>query len=289
MQNLNKDSKIKLNNGVDMPMLGFGTFREKDGDEVINAVKLAIGAGYRSIDTAKAYKNEEGVGKAIRDSGVPREEIFVTTKLWNTDQGYDATLKAIDESLSKLGMDFVDLYLVHWPTAGGERDENNLYPSINKREDTWKAMEEIYKSGKAKAIGVSNYTITHLKEMKNYAKIPPAVNQVEFHPFLYQVELLNYCKANNIALEAHSPLVSGEHLDDPAIKSVAEKYSKSPAQILIRWGLQHGCITIPKSVHKERIEENINIFDFEISEEDMKTMDELNKNLHMRSDPTNLQ
>lgn len=285
MQNLNKDSKIVLNNGVEMPVIGFGVFKEKEGSEVINAVKWALGAGYRSIDTAKVYENEEGVGKAIRESGVPREEIFVTTKLWNTDQGYETTLKAIDESLAKLGMDFVDLYLVHWPTASGDRV---LFESINKREDTWRAMEEIYKSGKAKAIGVSNYMINHLEEMKDYAKVMPAVNQIELHPFLYNPELINYCEQNKIAVEAHSPLVHGARLDTPAIVEIAQKYGKSSAQVLLRWDLQHGWITIPKSTRKERIEENINIFDFELSPEDMKVLDGLNENLRMRSDPTRL-
>ena len=284
MNNLNINSKIILNNGTQIPVIGFGVFRIPEGQEVINAVKWALEAGYRHIDAAMIYKNEEGVGKAIKESGIPREEIFITTKLWNTDQGYESAFKAIDSSLSKLGLSYVDLYLVHWPTAG----DASKGESINKREETWRAMEEIYKSGKAKAVGVSNYTIRHLEEMKQYAKIPPAVNQVEFHPFLYQEELLNYCKQNNIAFEAHSPLVHGEHLDNEIIKSLTTKYSKSGTQILLRWSLQHGCIPLPKSVHQERIQENIKVFDFELSEEDMKVLNGLNQNLHLRSDPTNL-
>lgn len=284
MNKLNINSKIILNNKTEIPVIGFGVFRIQDGEEVINSVKWALGVGYRHIDTAMIYKNEEGVGKAIKESDISREEIFITTKLWNTDQGYESALKAIDVSLAKLGLSYVDLYLVHWPTAGDAAKGE----SINKREDTWKAMEEIYKSGKAKAIGVSNYTITHLEEMKEYAKISPAINQVEFHPFLFQEELLNYCKQNNIALEAHSPLVHGERLDNEIIDSIAKKYNKTGAQVLLRWSLQHGCIPIPKSVHKDRIADNIKVFNFELSLEEMSKLNNLNQNLHLRSDPTNL-
>ncbi len=267
-----------------MPVMGLGVWRVAEGEEVIKAVKWAFDAGYRMIDTAKIYLNEAGVGKAIKESGISREEIFVTTKLWNTDQGYDNALKAIDVSLAELGLDYVDLYLIHWPTAG----EPSKGESINKREETWRAMEEIYRSGKAKAIGVSNYTINHLEEMKKYAKIPPAINQVEFHPFLYQKELLDYCNKNNIALEAYCPLMHGEKLADARISKVAEKYNRSNAQILLRWSLQHGCIPLPKSARQEHLQENINVFDFELAENDMKILDSLNENLHLRADPTNL-
>ena len=285
MNKLNINSKIVLNNQTKMPVIGFGVFRMAEGDEVENAVKWAFGAGYRMIDTAMIYKNEEGVGRAIRESEIKREELFITTKLWNTDQGYENVFKAMDLSLSKLGLDYVDLYLIHWPTASGDRVK---FTSIDKREETWRAMEEIYKLGKAKAIGVSNYTINHLEEMKKYAKIPPAVNQVEFHPFLYQEELLNYCKQNNIVLQAHSPLAENRGNENEAVKSIAKKYDKSPTQIFIRWSLQHGCVPIPKSTHKERIEENINVFDFDISSEDIEMLDGLNINLRVRADPTNL-
>src|SRR3989344_3809509 len=283
MAKLNLNSKILLNNGTQMPMIGFGTYHLAEGEEVINAVRFALGAGYRLIDTAKVYKNEEGVGKAVRESGIPREEIFLTTKLWNLDQGYKTTLGAIDESLAKLGLAYVDLYLVHWPTADVKALE-----SINKREETWKAMEEIYKSDKAKAIGVSNYTITHLEEMEKYAHIPPVVDQVEFHPFLYQKDLLEYCKENSIVLQAHSPLASGNISRSELITSIAKKYHKNNAQILLRWSLQHGVIPIPKSIHKERIEENINVFDFELSEKDMVRLDGLNENFRFRSSPENI-
>src|SRR3989344_823095 len=279
MNKLNINSKIVLNNQTKMPVIGFGVFRMAEGDEVENAVKWAFGAGYRMIDTAMIYKNEEGVGRAIRESEIKREELFITTKLWNTDQGYENVFKAMDLSLSKLGLDYVDLYLIHWPTASGDRVK---FTSIDKREETWRAMEEIYKSGKAKVIGVSNYTINHLEEIKKYAKILPAVNQVEFHPFLYQEELLNYCKQNNIVLQAHSPLAENRGNENEAVKSIAKKYEKSPTQIFIRWSLQHGCVPIPKSTHKERIEENINVFDFEISSEDIEMLDGLNINLRVR-------
>jgi len=249
----------------------------------VDEVKWALEAGYRLIDTAMIYRNEEGVGKAIKESKVPRKEIFLTTKVWNTDQGYETTLKAFDASLVRLGLSYVDLYLIHWPTASDDTKE-----SINKRADTWRAMEEIYRSGKAKAIGVSNYTITHLEEMKKYAQIPPAVNQVEFHPFLYQEELLNYCKKNDIALEAYRPLTNGKMLSNEIIEKMAKKYNKTSAQILIRWSLQHGCISIPKSVHEERVIENMKVFDFEILGEDMNELDRLNQNLHLSPNPYNL-
>jgi len=266
-----------------MPVIGFGVFRVQEGGEVVSAVEWALHSGYRLIDTAMMYRNEEGVGKAIAEAGIPREEIFVTTKLWNTDQGYESALKAVDASLAKLGLEYVDLYLIHWPTASPD-----LTISLNKREETWRAMEEIYDARKAKVIGVSNYTIAHLEEMKKYAKIPPAVNQVEFHPFLYQKELLKYCKENGIQLEAHSPFAEGTGEENEKVNSIAEKHGKTSSQILLRWSMQHGVIPIPKSVHKERIQENIQVFDFKLSGKEMRILDSLNTNLHVRSDPTNL-
>lgn len=283
MSNLNINSKVKLSNGVEMPIVGLGVYKIQEGEEIQNAVKYALDAGYRMIDTAKKYDNEEGVGKALKSYGLLREEFFVTTKLWNTDQGYEGTLKAIDESLEKLGLAYVDLYLVHWPTASDDTTK-----SFNKREDTWRAMEEIYKSGKARAIGVSNYTIKHLEEMKDYALIMPMVNQVEFHPFLYQEKLLHYCNANSIALEAYGPLVRGKRMEDKNLLAIAEKHKKTVAEIMIRWNLQHGNIVIPKSTHQERIKENIDIFDFELDKEDMKLIDSLDENMHAYPDPTNL-
>lgn len=273
------ESKIKLNNGAEIPVLGLGVWKMREGREVENAVLRALEAGYRHIDTAKIYGNEAGVGRAISASGVPRAEIFVTTKLWNEDQGYDSAFAAIDGSLGRLGLDYVDLYLVHWPYADRSK-------KLDKREETWKAMEEIYKSGKARAIGVSNYTIEHLEEMKNYASVMPAANQVEFHPFLFQKNLLDYCKRNGIVLEAYSPLMHGQKMDDARITAVAKKHGKTNAQALIRWSLQCGCVVLPKSTHKERILENANVFDFELDEADMAVFRSLDDGLRTCWDPT---
>lgn len=261
----------KLNNGINIPTLGLGTWKAKEGNEVEKAVLWALQSGYRLIDTAKIYGNEEGVGEAIAQSGIPRKQIFVTTKLWNVDQGYKEALLAIDESLARLGMDYVDLYLIHWPFTNRTSGEN-------KRAETWKAMEEIYKAGKAKAIGVSNYTIEHLEEIQTYAAVTPAVNQVEFHPFLYQKELMGYCQNNNIALEAYCPLSQGHRLQNEQILQIAQGHKKTSAQVMLRWSIQHGNIVIPKSIHKERIEKNLQIFDFELSGKEMGILDGLNVN-----------
>lgn len=277
------DSKVTLNNGIEMPVIGLGTYKVPEGAEVVDVVLWGLAAGYRHIDTAMRYYNEAGVGAAIAKSGIPREEIFVTTKVWNIDQGYETTLAAMDASLAKLGLEYVDLYLVHWPTADPEATE-----SINKREETWKAMEKILECGKAKAIGVSNYTITHLEEMKKYATVMPMVNQVEFHPYLFQKELLDYCNKNKIVLEAYRPLTAGKMIENDLIASIGKKYGKSNPQVLIRWSLQHGCVPLVKSLMKERIEENINVFDFELSDEDMSAIDGLNQNLRLSPNPENL-
>lgn len=279
---MNKNSKIKLSNGTEMPIIGFGTFRIPV-EETADVVTKALNAGYRYIDTAKIYGNEEGVGKAIQESGIPREEIFVTTKLWNADQGYETTLAAIDESLAKLGLSYVDLYLVHWPTASGTVRDGI---SINKREETWKAMEEIYKSGKAKAIGVSNYMVNHLKEMEQYATIQPMVNQFEFHPFQYQKEVLDYCHEHNIVIQAHSPLADVKGVGNSVVEEIAGRYGKSPAQVFLRWSIQHGAAPVPKTMKLERMEENLNIFDFEISQEDMEKLNKLHENMYVRANPT---
>jgi diketogulonate reductase-like aldo/keto reductase len=290
---VNLNSKITLNNGVEIPVIGFGVFRIPDGVEVEGAVKTALDAGYRLIDTAMIYKNEEGTGKAIRESGIAREEIFVTTKLWNTDQGYDSALSAIDASLARLGMSYVDLYLVHWPSASEDMlPDGTTFVSLDKRKDTWRAMEEILRSGKARAIGVSNYMRNHLEEMSAYATVMPMVNQIELHPYLYKRDLLEYCKEHNIVVEAHSPLAPVADVKSTghdAIDAIATKYGKSSSQVLIRWSLQHGLIPLPKSIRPERIIENIEVFDFEIDATDMDVLDSMNIDLHVRRDPSGLQ
>jgi len=258
-------SKIKLNNSVEIPILGFGTLHIQ-GETAQNAVLWALETGYGHIDTAKAYGNESDVGKAVRKSGLPRDEVFVTTKLWNDEHGYDNALKAIDRSLKNLKLDYVDLYLVHWPVSG-------------RRVETWKAMETILKDGKARSIGVSNFTVRHLEELLAEADVVPAINQIEFTPYLYQRELQRYCEGKGIKTEAWSPLTHGVKLSDPKLVEIANHYGRSSAQILIRWGLQHDAIVIPKSAHKERIIENSKVFDFSISDEDMRKLDSFNENL----------
>jgi diketogulonate reductase-like aldo/keto reductase len=270
------DSTIKLNNNIEIPRFGLGVYLSKPGKTTYNAVLWALDAGYRHIDTAKEYRNEGDVGKAVKESGIKREEIFVTTKLWNEDQGFEKALKAFDNSLAELGFDYVDLYLIHWPVE-------------NKRKDSWMALEKIYSEGRAKSIGVSNYTIKHLKEMESYAEVRPAVNQVEFHPFLFQKNLLDYCTMKGIQVEAYTPLTRGEKLDNPDILAIAEKYSKTPAQIMIKWSLQHDLVVIPKSAHKERIIENSQVFDFEISDTDMEKLDSINEECRIAWDPTNVE
>lgn len=267
-------STTTLHNGVEMPWIGLGVFKVQDGEDVVRSVKSALDAGYRSIDTAAIYKNEEGVGRAIAESNVPREELFITTKLWNADQGYDTTLKAFDESMDKLGLDYLDLYLIHWPL-----------PSQGKYVETWKALEKLYKDGRVRAIGVSNFKIHHLEEIISNCEIVPMVNQVEYHPRFNQRELHEYCKKNKIQLEAWSPLMQGGLLDDPVLMEIAEKYNKSTAQVIIRWDLQTEVITIPKSTKPHRIAENADIFDFELSKEDMEKINGLNQDKRMFADP----
>ncbi|GIP21620.1 aldo/keto reductase [Paenibacillus sp. J22TS3] len=269
---------VKLNNGVQMPWFGLGVWQVKEGDEVVSSVKAAIRNGYRSIDTAAAYKNEEGVGQAIREAleenGLKREDLFITTKVWNSDQGYESTLQAIDTSLSKLGLDYVDLYLIHWPVKG-------------KYKDTWKAMEKLYQDGKAKAIGVCNFHVHHLEDLLVDASVTPAVNQIELHPYLSQKEIRDFCDSKGIVVEAWSPLAQGKVPQDEKLKAIGEKYGKTAAQVVLRWDLQHRIITIPKSVHEERIISNADIFNFELSPEDMAAIDALNLNERTGPDPDN--
>jgi methylglyoxal/glyoxal reductase len=263
-----------LNNGVKMPWFGLGVWKAQEGEEVEQAVKSALQHGYRSIDTAAIYKNEAGVGKAIRESGVPREEIFVTTKVWNSEQGYDSTLRAFEESLRLLGLEYVDLYLIHWPVKG-------------KYKETWKALETLYKENRVRAIGVSNFQIHHLQDLMADAEVKPAVNQVEFHPLLTQKELLSFCKENDIQLEAWSPLAQSRILSNETIRAIADKHGKTPAQVVLRWDLQHEVVTIPKSVKKERIRANADVFDFQLTPEEMEQIDALNQDKRIGPDPDN--
>ncbi|WP_394138073.1 aldo/keto reductase [Cytobacillus oceanisediminis] len=272
MENL--QSATTLHNGVKMPWFGLGVFKVQDGDEVVQSVKAALKAGYKSIDTAAVYKNEEGVGQAIKDAGVPREELFITTKVWNSDQGYESAIQAFETSLEKLGLDYIDLYLIHWPVKG-------------KYKETWKALETLYKEKKVRAIGVSNFHTHHLDDLLQDAEIKPMVNQVELHPLLNQSELREFCKKQEIQIEAWSPLAQGELLENAALKEIAEKYSKSVAQVILRWDLQNEIVTIPKSVKEHRIIENADIFDFELLPEDMDKIIGLNENRRVGPDPDN--
>ena len=265
---------VQLNNGKMMPWLGFGVFQINDGPEVKHAVKSALKAGYRSIDTATVYKNERGVGKAIQESGIPREDIFLTTKVWNDDQRAKRTMEAFEESLDRLDTDYVDLYLVHWPVKG-------FYL------ETWKAMEEIYHSGRAKAIGVSNFQEHHLDDILRESQIVPTVNQIEFQPFLLQKELLKFCQDNKIQVEAWSPLMQGQIVNEPLVQEIAEEHDKTPAQVVLRWDLHHEVVTIPKSIHANRIAENANIFNFELSQAEILKLDALDEGRRVGPDPDN--
>ena len=265
---------IILNNGVEMPQLGFGVWQVPD-DETESAVATALEAGYRSIDTAAIYGNEEGTGKAITGSGVPRKDIFVTTKLWNGDQGYDATLRAFDTSLQKLGLDYVDLYLIHWPLPA-----RDLYT------DTYKAFEKLYADGRVKAIGVSNFLPEHLRRLIDQTSVVPAVNQIELHPHLQQHAAREFHAEQGIATEAWSPLGQGKGLlEVPAIVAIAQKHNRTPAQVVLRWHLQLGNVVIPKSVTPSRIRENIDVFDFSLDPEDLAAISALNEDRRIGPDP----
>ncbi|MFJ7416002.1 aldo/keto reductase [Streptomyces sp. NPDC098077] len=267
---------VTLNNGVAVPQLGFGVFQVPD-DETTAAVSAALEAGYRSIDTAAIYGNEVGVGRALAASGIPREELFVTTKLWNTDQGYEATLAAFDASLAALGLDQVDLYLIHWPTPA-----HDLYP------ESWRALEKLAADGRIRAAGVSNFQPAHLRRLLDTGTLVPAVNQIELHPGLQQAELRAFHAEHGIATEAWSPLAQGALLKEAALVSIAERHGKSPAQVVLRWHLQLGNVVIPKSVTPERIRQNIDVFDFELSAADMDAVAALDRGMRTGPDPDTL-
>ncbi|MBT2645391.1 aldo/keto reductase [Bacillus sp. ISL-34] len=266
---------ITLHNGVKMPQLGFGVFKVKNGNETVESVKKAIEVGYRAIDTAAIYENEEGVGQAIRECGVPREELFITSKVWNTEQGFETTLQAFDDSLNRLGLEYLDLYLIHWPGK-------------DKYLETWRALEKLYKDGKVKSIGVSNFHVHHLENLLANSEVKPVVNQIELHPLLTQVEIRDYCAKHEIKVESWSPLGRGNLLEEPTINHIAKKHGKSSAQVLIRWHLQHDLVVIPKSITPSRIEENAQVFDFSLSLNEMNQIDALNKNERFGSNPDEL-
>ncbi|MDN4619223.1 aldo/keto reductase [Paenibacillus sp. PsM32] len=264
----------KLNNGVNMPWFGLGVWQVEDGNEAIDSVKAALKSGYRAIDTAAAYGNEESVGKAIKESGIARDELFITSKVWNKDQGYESTLAAFEQTMKKLDLDVLDLYLIHWPVAG-------------KYKDTWRAMEKLYKDGRIRAIGVSNFQTHHLDDLLADAEVVPAVNQVEFHPLLTQSELLAYSEEKGIQLEAWSPLARGKLFDNEVIKEIADKYGKEPAQVILRWVLDKGVVVITRSVKEKRIASNAEIFDFKLTVEEIDRISALNKNERTGPDPDN--
>jgi len=262
---------VQLNNGINMPLLGLGVY-DMHAEEAVEAVRYALQTGYRLIDTAAMYGNEKQIGEGIRQSGIPRDEIFVTTKVNNTDQGYDQTLRAFDESMKALAIDSIDLYLIHWPIK-------------NKRASTWKAIEKLYADGRVRAIGTGNYLLPFLEEMDAYATLVPAVNQIEFSPYLFLKNELDYCRQHQICLQAYTPLLRGQKFNDPRIQALGAKYNKTPAQIILRWAVQQGISTIPKSSNPERIKENFGIFDFVMSDEDILNMNGFHEGFRIVDDP----
>lgn len=268
-----KEIYKKLSNGLKIPSIGFGTYKLGDDEKVINAVDYALKVGYRHIDTAAFYGNEEAIGKALKKSNVKREDIFLATKLWNNCHGYENAMNAFNDSIKRLGVEYLDLYYIHWP------NELNF--------ETWKALEDLYYEGKVKAIGVCNFKIGHLEDLKKTARIMPMVNQVELHPGFTQKEMVKYCEENNIQLIAWSPIMRGRLLTEPLMIQLSEKYNKTITQIILRWHIQNDIIPIPKSSNEERIKENFNIFDFEISKEDIFKIDTLDRNENVSGVPDN--
>ncbi|MFL8936578.1 aldo/keto reductase [Rossellomorea oryzaecorticis] len=270
----NLQSKKTLHNGIEIPYVGLGVYQMKDPIETVQAVKSAIETGYLSVDTAAVYGNEESVGQGVKESGANRKDLFITSKVWNSDQGYDTTLKAFETSLKKLDMDYMDLYLIHWPVEG-------------KYKDTWKALERLYSEGLVKSIGVSNFHQHHLEDLMSSSNEKPVINQIECHPRLSQEKLKAFCQEENIAVEAWSPIAQGRVLDEPALKQIAEKHGKSSAQVILRWHLQNDVVIIPKSVHANRIKENADLFNFELSSDEMNKINDLNQNERFGPDPDN--
>jgi diketogulonate reductase-like aldo/keto reductase len=258
-------SRVRLNQGPEIPWLGLGVFQTEPGPVTRDSVRYALEAGYRAVDTAAMYRNEVDVGEAVRASGIARDEVFVTTKLWHTDHGFEPALKAGRASAERLGLGPIDLYLIHWPRANTPQD----------RIDSWKALVQLQREGVCRAVGVSNYTVRHLEELRAHSDVVPAVDQVEFHPFVFDPELLSYCESHGIRLEAWAPLTRARRFDDPTILTVAAAHHRTPAQVLIRWGLEHGIIEIPKSIHRERIRENAQVFDFSLSAAEVAALDAL--------------
>lgn len=275
MATAKKSMTVTLNSGNEMPLLGLGVYKASDGHEVEQAIQCAVSTGYRLIDTASAYKNEDGVGRAVRECPLPRTELFLTTKIWNNAQRLGDVEGSFSRSLERLRTDYVDLYLIHWPVPG-------CYLS------TWKELEELCRKGHARSIGVSNFEIRHLEELAAVSTVTPAVNQIEFHPYLYRKELVEYCHSKGIAVQAYAPLARGAYLDDDVICILATKYGKTPAQIGLRWILQKGVAVIPKSTHEGRIISNGEIFDFELEEEDVAAIDQLDKDYHCATLPDDL-
>jgi len=275
MINLNINTTKELNNSEKIPLFGLGTYLNDNGKRAIDTMLYALEIGYRHIDTAAMYENEKEVGEAVHQSGIPREEIFITTKLWNSDHGYQNAINAFHKSLDKLKLNYIDLYLIHWPVE-------------SLRVESWRALEKLYNDGLCKSIGISNYMERHIAELLYNSEITPVINQVEFSPFLYLKDLQNYCESKKIGLESYSPLTKGYKLNDSRLIEIANQYNKSTSQMLIRWCLQKGVICIPKSSQKKHIKENADVFDFIISKDDVSELDNLNINYHSTWDPTNV-